>query len=73
MNVGSNVAVAGAFVVLLAILASTTFLVAYSKIDGDTFMAVVIGPTVGGLIGFVAGTKGVQQGSAASSSPPPDA
>lgn len=68
-----NSAIVGAFVLLLAILAATTFLVAYDRIDGDAFMAVVIGPSVGGLIGFVAGTKGVQQGSAATASPPPDA
>lgn len=68
-----NSAIIGAFLLLLAILAATTFLVSTGDIDGETFMAVVIGPAVGGLIGFVAGTKGVQQGSAASSNPPPNA
>lgn len=69
----TNLAVAGSFVILLAVLTATTFLVATGDIAGDTFMAVVIGPVVGGTIGFVAGTKGVQQGSAASTSPPPQA
>lgn len=69
----ANTAIIGAFVLLLAILGATTFLVASGDIDGETFMAVVIGPAVGGLIGFIAGTKGVQQGSAASTNPPPSA
>lgn len=69
----SNVAIIGSFILLIAVLAATTFLVATDHIAGDTFMAVVIGPVVGGTIGFVAGTKGVQQGSAATSSPPPGA
>lgn len=73
MPATANAAIIGAFVLLLAILASCTFLVASDNIDGETFMAVVIGPSVGGLIGFVAGTKGVQQGSAASTNPPPQA
>lgn len=69
----SNVAMIGSFVLLIAVLAATTFLVSSGDIAGDTFMAVVIGPVVGGTIGFVAGTKGVQQGSAASTNPPPQA
>lgn len=69
----SNTAVIGAFVLLLALLGCATFLVSTGDIDGNTYMAVVVGPLVGGLVGFVAGTKGVQQGSAASTDPPPDA
>lgn len=72
MTSNSN-AIIGAFVLLLALLGCATFLVATGDIDGNTYMAVVVGPLVGGLVGFVAGTKGVQQGSDATANPPPDA
>lgn len=59
---------------LLAVaLVACTVLVALDKLDGDVFVGVVIGPVIGGGIAFVAGTKGVQQGSQASTSPPPTA
>jgi hypothetical protein len=69
----SNTLLGAALVVLVVLIGACTFLVYGDKIDGETFMAVVVGPAVGGLIGFVAGAKGVQQGSQATVSPPPDA
>lgn len=63
----------GALAVLVFVISACTFLVYTDDVPGNDFMLVVVGPVVGGLIGFVAGTKGVQQGSQASSSPPPDA
>lgn len=66
-----NQTVYGVMAILAIIIGCTTFLVATNDLDADLFMGVVIGPIVGGLIGFVAGTKGVQQGSAASTNPPP--
>lgn len=59
---------------LLALLfICTTVLVAFDKIAGDIYMGVVVGPAIGGLIGAVAGIKGVQSGSEASIDPPPGA
>ena len=69
----NNTVVYGALGLLTVALVAVSLLVWNGSIDGDTYMAAVIGPIVGGLIGFVAGTKGVQQGSAATSSPPPQA
>lgn len=62
-----------ALAVICIVIAACTFLVYTDDVPGNDFMLVVVGPIVGGLIGFVAGTKGVQQGSQASSAPPPDA
>lgn len=63
-----------AVVGLLAIaVVCATLLVALDKLDGNVYAAVVLGNIVGGGIGFVAGTKGVQQGSQASTTPPPSA
>lgn len=63
----------GALIVLLAVIASCTFLVASGDLEADLFMGVVVGPTVGGVVGLVAGVKGVQQGSEATATPPPGA
>lgn len=61
-----------AVVALLAVaVVCATILVAIDKLDGNVYAAVVLGNIVGGGIGFVAGTKGVQQGSQASTTPPP--
>lgn len=63
-----------AVVALLAVaIIGCTVLVALDKLGGDVFVGVVVGPVIGGGIAFVAGTKGVQQGSQASTSPPPTA
>lgn len=56
-----------------AILACCTFLVAIDKLDAELMMAVVVGPIVGGIVAHVAGAKGVQAGAQAAISPPPDA
>lgn len=56
----------------LAIVCSTA-LVALDKIAGDLYMAAVLSPIVAGLIGAFAAIKGVQSGSEASVTPPPDA
>lgn len=48
-----------------------TVLAALDKIDGPLLVAAIFAPIVGGGIGFVAGTKGVQQGSQATATPPP--
>ena len=63
-----------AVVALLAVaVVCSTVLVATGDLDGNVYAAVVLGNIVGGGIGFVAGTKGVQQGSQASTTPPPSA
>lgn len=63
-----------AVVALLAVVVvCATVLVALDKLDGDVYAAVTLGPLIGGGIGFVAGSKGVQQGSQASTTPPPSA
>lgn len=64
--------VAAAALMALAMLCSTA-LVALDKIDGELYMAAVMSPIVAGLIGAFAAIKGVQSGSEASISPPPDA
>jgi hypothetical protein len=69
----TNIAVIGAFATLLVTIVAVSLLVWDGSIGGDLYMAAVIGPTVGGIVGFVAGTKGVQQGSQATSNPPPNA
>jgi hypothetical protein len=56
----------------LAVVCATV-LVWADKIEGDVYAAVVLGNIIGGGIGFVAGVKGVQQGSEATASPPPGA
>lgn len=68
-----NTTIYGALGLIALLIIAVTLLVWDGSIDGNQYMAVVVGPIVGGLIGFVAGTKGVQQGSAATSSPPPGA
>ena len=61
-----------AVVALLALaVVCATVLVGLGKLDGDVYGAVVLGNVIGGGIGFVAGVKGVQQGSQATTSPPP--
>lgn len=62
----------GGLLVGLVIICSFV-LVALDKLDGDAFMTGVVVPVVSGLIGAIAGIKGVQVGSEASVSPPPDA
>lgn len=66
-----NSTVYGVLFVVVVIILCTTVLVGLDKLASDLYVGAIIGPVVGGLIGFVAGTKGVQQGSAASSAPPP--
>lgn len=61
----------GALVVLLFMISCVTFLAWDGVISGDQYMSVVVGPVIGGLIGFVAGSKGVQQGTQAALAPPP--
>lgn len=61
-----------ALVVLLALIGCCTFLVAIDQLEADLFMGVVVGPAVGGLVAVVAGVKGVQQGTEAALSPPPE-
>lgn len=68
-----NSTVFGVLAVIVVIVICTTVLVGMDKLASDLYVGAILGPVVGGLIGFVAGTKGVQQGSAASSSPPPGA
>lgn len=67
----SNTTIYGALAIIALVIICVTLLVWDGSIEGTLYMGVVVGPIVGGLIGYVAGTKGVQQGSAASSSPPP--
>lgn len=66
-----NSTVYGVLFVLVVIIICCTVLVGFDKLASDLYVGAIIGPVVGGLIGFVAGTKGVQQGSAASTAPPP--
>lgn len=68
-----GVSVVGGFVILALVIVASTFLVWSDDVSGETWMAVIAGPIVGGVIGFIAGTKGVQQGSQASTLPPPSA
>ena len=70
-NQSISATIVGAFTILALIIAASTFLVWSDDVSGDTWMAVIAGPVVGGIIGFVAGTKGVQQGSQATATPPP--
>lgn len=67
----TNRVIYGAIIILITIIAACTFLVAIDKVPGDDFMLVVVGPTVGGVVGLIAGVKGVQQGTQAALSPPP--
>lgn len=67
----TNTVIVGALVILALLIVSVSLLVWSGDVEGTLYMAAVISPIVGGLIGFVAGTKGVQQGSAASTNPPP--
>lgn len=69
----SNTVVYGTLAIIALIIVCVSLLVWSGEVDADLYMGVVVGPVVGGLIGFVAGTKGVQQGSAASTIPPPEA
>jgi hypothetical protein len=69
----TNTVILGALVVLVIVIVAVSLLVWDGSIEGSLYMAAVISPIVGGIIGFVAGTKGVQQGSAATASPPPGA
>lgn len=69
----NNTTIYGTLAIIALVIVCVTLLVWDGSVDADLYMGVVVGPIVGGLIGFVAGTKGVQQGSAASSVPPPDA
>lgn len=69
----NNATIYGALALIAIVIVAVSLLVWDGSIAGDLYMGVVVGPIVGGLIGFVAGTKGVQQGSAATSNPPPEA
>lgn len=69
----NNTTVYGVLAVLALVVVAVSLLVWDGSVEATLYMGVVVGPLVGGLIGFVAGTKGVQQGSAATSSPPPEA
>jgi hypothetical protein len=71
MQSNTNMLVAGA--TLLAIILCTTYLVAQDKLAADLYVGVVIGPAVGGLIAYISHSKGVAQGSEASSDPPAEA
>lgn len=70
---GTSWVIGGALFILALLIICTTFLVATDDLDADLFVGVVVGPIVGGTVGLVAGVKGVQQGSQASTSPPPEA
>lgn len=70
MDTRGNMTLIVGAVVLALIIVSCTFLVAYGKLDATLFMGVVIGPTVGGVVGLVAQTKGTQQGAQAAQAPP---
>lgn len=72
MSQSNGFLIAGALL-LVVVVACTTFLTSIDKIDGALFMGVVVGPIVGGIIGAIAGVKGVQSGSQATIAPPPDA
>lgn len=61
----------GAVVLLVVVVIACAVLVGMDKIDGPLFVGAIVGPIVGGSIGYAAGTKGVQQGSQASTTPPP--
>ena len=67
----SNVTTFGVLAVIVVIVICATVLVALDSLASDLYVGAIVAPVVGGLIGFVAGTKGVQQGSAASTAPPP--
>ena len=58
---------------LALIILCCTVLVGLDKITGSEYLAAVVAPVVAGLIGAIAGIKGVQVGSEASVSPPPEA
>lgn len=73
MDGTKNATVFGVLAVLVVIIVCATVLVAIDNLASDLYIGAVVAPVVGGLIGFVAGTKGVQQGSEATSSPPPQA
>lgn len=66
----SLIRIGGALVGLALIC--TTALVALDKVSGSEYMTGVIVPLVSGLIGAIAGIKGVQVGSETTISPPPD-
>lgn len=63
----TTLAIIGAFLLLLTVVVAVSLLVWDGSVGGDVYMAAVVGPIVGGLIGYVAGTKGVAQGAAAAS------
>lgn len=71
MESHANIIVAG--LTLLTIIICTTALVGLDKMSAELYMAVVIGPSVAGLIAYISHSKGVQQGSEATVSPPPSA
>jgi hypothetical protein len=69
----SNVNLIVAGVTLLTIIICTTVLVALDKLNADLYTGVVIGPAVGGLIAYISHSKGVAQGTEATTDPPADA
>jgi hypothetical protein len=69
----SNASLIVGAILLGIILVGCFVLVAIDKLATELFFAVVVGPSVGGVIGHISGAKGVQQGAEAATDPPPRA
>lgn len=69
----TNATLLAAIALIGLIIACCTLLVALNELSGDLFVGAVVGPLIGAAVTFVAGVKGVQQGSQSTSNPPPTA
>lgn len=71
MNVTNATVTAGA-AILVSIILSCAVLTGMDKLGGDLFITGVIAPIVVAVTGYVAHSKGTQQGSQAATDPPAD-
>ena len=68
-----NATILGTIALIAVVVVCCAALVYGDKLDGTLFVGVVVGPVITGGVAVIAGVKGVQQGSQATSNPPPQA
>lgn len=69
----ANASVLAAVALIGVIIVCATVLVALDEVSGELFVGAIVAPLIGAAVTFVAGVKGVQQGSQSSTNPPPGA
>lgn len=58
-------------IIVIVLTTACTILVLTNHVSGETFMAAVVGPLIGGVVGIIGHARGVTQGSEVTVAPPP--